>query len=103
VNECCFSCLSVLVDYGELLLISSSEVFDVGAALLELSVGVVRWISMSSKGWGSGKTEKTENLISYSYTLLMENNESRVVGGDLGEEGDGSGEISKFVRMDERK
>jgi hypothetical protein len=44
---------------------------------------------------------KMENLV--SYTLSTENNQSRVVDGDLREEDDNGGEISKFVRMVERK
>jgi hypothetical protein len=47
------------------------------------------------------ETAKMENLV--SYTLSTENNQSRVVGGDLREEDDNGGEISKFVRTVERK
>jgi hypothetical protein len=44
---------------------------------------------------------KMENLV--SYTLSTENNQSWVIDGDLREEDDNGGEISKFVRMVERK
>jgi hypothetical protein len=39
---------------------------------------------------------KMENVV--SYTLSMENNRSKLVDGDLREEDDNSGEISKFMK-----
>jgi hypothetical protein len=54
------------------------------AALLELDVRAVHWIGVSLEGWSSDETEKMEILVSYN--LLTENNQSRVVGGDLWEE-----------------
>jgi hypothetical protein len=41
-------------------------------------------VGVSLEGWSSDETEKMEILVSYN--LLTENNQSRVIGGDLWEE-----------------
>jgi hypothetical protein len=50
----------------------------------------------SASGRSSREMAKMENVV--SYTLSTENNRSKLVDGDLHEEDDSSGGISKFMK-----